>query len=240
MKKEVVIVTGAALALLLAAASVYPHRLRRVPVVNALPWTAMLGNTALIPEYRPVAQHDADIAQARLDNPKIILLGDSLTNDWRTTGKLVWDAQIAPLNAAHLGVGQETTQRLLYRLQSGELQGLTPETVVLLIGTNNIGRNTSAEIGEAVALIVRELEAQFPTARIVVFGIFPRAASGDYEGCVQEINAQLAQIPGVTFVDMSESFLLDGQLNRSMYIDGVHLSEAGYHEWAQAIRRVTR
>jgi beta-glucosidase len=47
---------------------------------------------------------------------------------------------------ANFGIARDTTQGVLYRLQNGEGKGLSPRAVMLMLGTNNSERNSTAEI----------------------------------------------------------------------------------------------
>src|SRR5512136_2505466 len=94
-------------------------------------------------------------------------------------GKPVFDKYFAPLKAANFGIGGDTTQGVLYRLQHGEGQGFSPKAVMLMIGTNNTGRNTEAEIAEGIGAVVLELRKDFPKAKILLLGVFPRSTASD-------------------------------------------------------------
>ena len=53
--------------------------------------------------------------------------------------------------------------------------GFQPRAIMLMIGTNNAGTCTSAEIAEGVGAVVLELRHDFPDAKILLLGIFPRS-----------------------------------------------------------------
>ena len=93
----------------------------------------------------------------------ILFLGDSITDGWHwdTGGKNLWAKHFAPRHAANFGIGYDRIQNVLWRIENGELDGISPEIVILLIGTNNAGnedngrpRNTTPEIIEGVSNLV--------------------------------------------------------------------------------------
>ena len=102
-------------------------------------------NTAIKPEPRDpnwVKRHDGFVEIAKAGNVDVLFIGDSITDAWRRPspdGKAVWDANFAPLRAANFGISGDRTQHLLWRLQNGELDGIKPKAVVMMIGTNNTG-----------------------------------------------------------------------------------------------------
>ena len=53
-------------------------------------------------------------------------------------GKEIWDQYYGKLNAANFGISGDKTQHVLWRIDQGELDGISPKVVVLLIGTNNL------------------------------------------------------------------------------------------------------
>lgn len=154
-----------------------------------------------------------------------------------------------PLRAANFGLDGDRTQHLLWRLQHGELEGLAPRVVVVLIGTNNTGlekdgvtpRNSPAEATEGISLVVRTLRSRLPASRILLLGIFPRGETdAPQRAQIREINAALARLDDgrqVRFLDLGPRFLApDGTLSREIMPDLVHLSEAGYAIWAAALK----
>ncbi len=73
----------------------------------------------------------------------VYFLGDSITRRWQGLDypehKKNWDKNFHGWNAADFGWGGDSTQNVLWRLDNGELEGVNPKVVVLLIGTNNLG-----------------------------------------------------------------------------------------------------
>src|SRR5438309_3506771 len=101
---------------------------------------------------QPVARTDANSKlahQQRVANRKkshidVYFVGDSITRRWRATDypKFLanWNENFSGWNAANFGWGGDTTQNILWRLRNGELEGVHPKVVVLLAGTNNVGK----------------------------------------------------------------------------------------------------
>lgn len=49
---------------------------------------------------------------ARRANPRVVFLGDSITQGWGGKGRDEWDARFAPLGAANMGIGGDWTQNI--------------------------------------------------------------------------------------------------------------------------------
>ena len=80
---------------------------------------------------------------------------------------------LRPRRAARFGIGGDSTQHLLWRLDHGEIDGIHPKVVVLLIGTNNLVSHTPAEIAEGITAVVAKLREKLPASRILLLGLFP-------------------------------------------------------------------
>ena len=213
-------------------------------------------NTAIAPEPRDggwVKRHEGFVDIAKQGNVDVLFLGDSITDAWRRDppgGKKVWDANFAPLRAANFGISGDRTQHVLWRLENGELDGIRPKAVVLMIGTNNTGferdgttpRNTPAETAEGVAAIVKKLRSKQPQAKILLLAVFPRGEKPDHPQRKQiaEINAAIARLDdgrNVRFLDIGQKFLApDGTLPKEIMPDFLHPVEKGYEIWAAAIK----
>src|SRR5213592_2220653 len=85
--------------------------------------------------------HERFLDQAKKGNIDLLFLGDSITQGWHDNA--VWKRFYGPRNAANFGIGGDRTEHVLWRLQHGEVDGIHPRVVVLMIGTNNSGANTS-------------------------------------------------------------------------------------------------
>lgn len=217
--------------------------------------TALAENTAIIPVPRTtvptnwMSLHESFVKQAKESNINLLFLGDSITAGWfwGNGGINIWKKCYAPRHAANFGIGWDRTQNVLWRIENGELDGIKPSVVVLLIGTNNCGnedsgkpRNTTPEIIEGISTIVHELRTRLPESEILLLGLFPRGEKNDpVREQVKAINAQIAKLDDgkmVKFMDIGSKFLEpDGTLSRKIMPDLLHPSEQGYQIWSDAM-----
>ena len=186
-------------------------------------------------------------ADAHALNPRIVFLGDSITQGWGSDGRAEWETRFAPLGAANLGIGGDRTQNILWRIADGALDGLSPELVVLKIGVNNLWEEVQHcgpdKVADGVAAIVAAIRAHCPDAKILVLGILPTQAdpSHSLRAIVRAVNARnAALVPTpdgqVRFADIGSVFLeADGTISTDIMPDGCHLSPRGYGLFADAI-----
>ena len=217
------------------------------------PVRAAEGNTAIQPAPQPgqgwMQRHESFLEIAKQGGVDVLFLGDSITDFWRNRGKAVWDTNFASLKAANFGISADRTQHVLWRMQHGELDGLKPKAVVLMIGTNNTGkerngdqmRNTTPEAIEGVTAVVKGLRAKLPETKILLLAIFPRGQKGDsIRDQIKEVNTAIAKLDDgkfVRFLDINQKFLEpDGTLSTEIMPDLLHPSEKGYQIWAAAIK----
>ena len=209
-------------------------------------------NTAIEPvprDERWMGRHDEFVAEAKQGGIDVLFLGDSITDGWRRAGQEIWDREYAPLKAANFGIGGDRAEQVLWRLRNGEAEGYQPKAVVLMIGTNNTGferdgttpHNTTPEIVEGVTTVVRDLREDFPTAKILLLAIFPRAEKDSARRAqVIEINQSIAKLHdgrSVHYLDIGAKFIeADGTLPTDIMPDLLHPSEKGYQIRAVAIR----
>jgi lysophospholipase L1-like esterase len=145
------------------------------------------------------------------------------------------------MKVANFGISGDTTQGVLFRLQNGEGQGFQPKAIMLMIGTNNAGNCSSAEIAEGVGAIVLEMRKDFPAAKILLLGIFPRANPGDpIRKTVLDVNPLIAKLhdgKNIFYLDIGAKFLdADGVLTAEIMPDKLHPTEKGYEIWAEAVK----
>jgi beta-glucosidase len=186
-------------------------------------------------------RHESFNERVKQGNVDLLFIGDSITQGWEGAGKNVWAKYYAPRNAVNLGIGGDRTQHVLWRLDNGNIEGISPKAAVLMIGTNNSGTNSSVQIAEGVEAIVKKLRTKLPRTKILVLGIFPRGA--DMNDVKRKVNiganriiAKLADGEMVHYLDISDKFLNDdGTLSKEVMPDLLHLNEKSYATWAEAI-----
>jgi lysophospholipase L1-like esterase len=214
--------------------------------------SARAENTATNPVPRDakwIARHEGFVKQAQQGGIDLLFMGDSITDFWRNRGSNVWNTYYAPLHAANFGISADRTQHVLWRIEHGELDGIHPKVVVLMIGTNNTGkeqdhqtiRNTPPQVIEGVTAVVHEIQAKLPETKILLLAIFPRSQRGEpIRDEIKQINLSIAQLDdgkSVTFLDIGPKFLEpDGTLSREIMPDLLHPSEKGYKIWAEAMQ----
>lgn len=172
----------------------------------------------------------------------VVFIGDSITQGWEGAGKSVWEKRYANRKAHNLGIGGDRTQHVLWRLENGNLDGLEPKVAVVMIGTNNSGkdRNTPGEITEGVTAVVSKLRTMRPQMKILLLGIFPRSQYfNDQRGALLQVNqaiAKLADNQSVFWLDFGSQLInADGSISKDLMPDYLHLSTKGYEIWADAI-----
>jgi lysophospholipase L1-like esterase len=230
---------------------------------NTNSMAAMATNAAVVPTVRPnsaiipnlsrgfVRAHTNNVAIAKQGGIDVLFMGDSITDWWRNPGrgqpidgaipyggKAVFDKHFGSWKVANFGIAGDTTQGVLYRLQDGEGQGFQPKVIMLMIGTNNTGRNSPPEIAIGVADIVFEMRKDFPDAKILLLGIFPRK-DASLMTKINEINKIIPALDDhqhVFYMDIGDKFLgPDGTIPKDIMSDGLHPTSKGYEIWANAV-----
>lgn len=188
-------------------------------------------------------RHEQCVKITQAGGVDVVFLGDSITQGWEGPGRTVWEREYAPLRAANFGFSGDRTEHVLWRLRNGEIVGLKPKAIVIMIGTNNVGHGSSdaAQTADGVRAIVAELHTKVPTAKILLLGIFPRGADADDPMRVKVADATvrfqaITGFEGVQFLDLGYAFTrIDGSLRSLLMPDLLHLNEAGYEIWAKAM-----
>ncbi|MCA9142205.1 MAG: GDSL family lipase [Planctomycetaceae bacterium] len=186
-------------------------------------------------------RHEAMNARVKEGNVDLVFIGDSITQGWEGRGKEVWQKFYDKRNAVNLGIGGDRTQHVIWRLDNGNLEGISPKLAVIMIGTNNSGTNTPEQIADGTTAIVKQLRTKTPQTKILVLGVFPRGESpADPKRQVNEktnaIVSKLADGEHVFYLDFGKNFLQDdGTLTREIMPDLLHLNEQSYAIWAESI-----
>jgi len=185
--------------------------------------------------------HESFLKRAKEGKIDLLFLGDSITEGWGNNA--VWQKHYGPLHAANFGIGGDTTENVLWRIQNGEIEGLSPKVVVLMIGTNNFGLqgHQPDDVAKGVTTIVQTLRKKLPTSKILLLAIFPRDEKPGTENRnrIKKVNDQIVALDdkkNVRFLDIGAKLANpDGTLSKEIMPDFLHLSEKGYQIWADAM-----
>lgn len=186
-------------------------------------------------------RHEANVAQMEKGDIDLLMIGDSITNGWN--GNL-WEMYYGNRKAINLGFSGDRTEHVLWRLDNLPLDKINPKAAVIMIGTNNIGHNSTnpKETSEGIKAIVDKLQKQYPDMKILLLNVFPRdeKPDGNMRKKVDEINSYLPEIfkgyKNLKLLDINGKFLeKDGTLSREIMPDSLHPREKGYGIWARAI-----
>jgi lysophospholipase L1-like esterase len=199
-------------------------------------------NSAVVPTDRAgepwwLERHQA-VLKAVHTHPEtqLLLIGDSITNNYDKANppdenfQPIWKKFYEPRKALNLGFSGDTTANVLWRLDHGEVDGLHPKVVVLLIGTNNTGHyNQTAEQTEAgIDAVIAALEQHLSETQILLLGILPSDISDSKTERDRAVNKYLAtcygENPRITYLDIGSIFYKNGGyknggLNTSIFYD---------------------
>ena len=178
-----------------------------------------------------------------LGDVQLVFLGDSITHAWENKGKDIWKENYASYNALNLGFSGDRTEHVLWRLDHGELDGIKPKAIVIMIGTNNAGhrKEESAKTAAGIKAILESIEKKQPQAKVLLLGIFPRGATSDdpmrkLTDATNEIIKEYADNKRVFYLNINDGFLdKDGKLSRKIMPDLLHPSQSQYQVWADSI-----
>ena len=102
-----------------------------------------------------------------------VLLGDSIT-DFFNWYELFYNFSKSSGQAVYnRGISGDTTDRLLERLHDNVLN-ISPKNIVLLIGTNDIGKGIPLENSvNNVDSILEEIKKNYPQANVILQAVYP-------------------------------------------------------------------
>lgn len=173
------------------------------------------------------------IATGQGHNRLNVLVGDSLSvwfpHDQLPQGKL-W------LNQS---VSGEATGHILKRLHF--LKPTQPDRIFVLAGVNDLRQGVTDEvIIQNWRTLVQTLRQQHPHAEIILQSLLPTRLAAIPNDRIRHLNEHLAAIAhqnGATYLDLYTRFTDDqGNLDRNLTTDGIHLSRQGYSVWQQVLQ----
>lgn len=166
--------------------------------------------------------------------PDKIFLGDSITDHGE------FQEYYPEEKVLNRGIAEDTSNGVLNRI--AEVVDRNPKEVYIMIGINDIGAGASSAAYEKN---MRKIIESFDLAktRLVLQSILP-INNKDFNNelsneTVDEFNhilESLASEYGISYVDLQPVFEeADGQLEKEITIDGIHLKGIGYDRWIKSL-----
>lgn len=194
--------------------------------------------------YEWNTRHSRILEMNREDPPKALIIGNSIVNYWGGEpaapylyGKKVWEKWMKPEGYRNLGFGWDRIENVLWRVYHGELTGFQADKIVLMIGTNNLESDTDSEIVGGIRFLTQQIRVRQPLAEIKVVGILPRLGM---EKRIALINKEIEKAVSpcqVVFVEAGAGLLKpSGEIDESLFRDGLHLNEKGYEKIVRKIK----
>lgn len=199
-------------------------------------------------EPRFQQRHLENLARTREGRIGLLFLGDSITEGWFWGGnREIWDEHFGAHAPANFGIGGDRTEHLLWRIDEGELDGIDPRAIVLLIGTNNIG-SPAEQIEAGVHEVIRRIRDELPDTHLLLLGIFPRGPDPAdpsvrlMRAKIESVNRSLAALDDgdrTRVLDLRPRFVeRNGTISPEIMPDALHLSAEGYRIWADAMKPI--
>ncbi|MCP4847823.1 MAG: hypothetical protein GY899_07755 [Verrucomicrobiaceae bacterium] len=186
-------------------------------------------------------RHETINERVKKGNVDLLMIGDSITHWWDKAGKEVWDNYYAKRNAVNLAISGDRTEHVLWRLENGNINGISPKLAVLMIGTNNHMSSPPHVTAGDIRLIIKLLRSKLPKTKVLLLGIFPRGGNDDDTArqVNMQVNRLISKFPDefkmVSYLNINETFLTGRNLRHDLIPDGSHPNEKGYTAWAKAM-----
>ena len=165
----------------------------------------------------------------------IVFLGDSLTD------YVPFNELLPGLPVINRGIAGDNTLGALIRID--EVISLKPAKLFILLGTNDIVYNMSAEkTAENLTAIIRKVQEGSPETKIYLETIMPTNPNYETHRPNDVINSwnervrAVAKETGCTLIDTHTHMAEDGILPDRYTVDGVHFSGEGVVRWVEFLK----
>lgn len=202
-------------------------------------------NHHFVPEHQPLAElvsfcnSCSFLKTERFFNFFAVFFGDSITDWFDRDGTATWNNYYGSLLAANVAVAGDRTQTTIDRINGGNIDNYNIETAVLMIGTNDLSGGLEVQyVADKTLEIINLIKEHNPEVKVLLLGIFPRNGEAIHTNirAVNELTSQYANGEDIFYLDMSSKFENGlGVVKPELYTDGLHLSAAGYVEWARTM-----
>lgn len=218
-----------------------PFARRRLAALLAVCWGFGPPAAATTIDPRWLASFEGFAAADRQAAPVqggVVFVGSSSFRLWRNLETTFSDAGAQIVNRAFGGSRLADCERHLDRL----VLPYEPRLVVVYAGDNDLAEGrTPQQVMDSFAGFVDGVRRALPQARIAYVSIKPSPARAALLPQVREANALISAyaqtLPGLSFIDVYSGMVDDsGRPRPELFLaDRLHLNEAGYEVWRDAI-----
>ena len=198
----------------------------------------------LLKEQEKIQTKYRELNQVSVLEPDIIFIGDSIV-EYYPLQELFGVAKMI----VNRGIRGSQTRLLLENLDA-HLYGDAVDQIVLLIGTNDIGKDISMnEALDNLENVIQSIAREYPLSQIKLLSILPVNEGEEYKQTVyirtnekirewnQAYEALASAYMQVNFLPIYDSLTdAEGQLKSAYTTDGLHLSVAGYQALSDALK----
>ena len=200
----------------------------------------------LLKEQEKIQTKYRELNQVSVLEPDMIFIGDSIV-EYYPLQELLGTAK----TIVNRGIRGYQTRLLLENLDA-HLYGDAVDQIVLLIGTNDIGKDIPMnEALNNLERVIQSIARDYPLSQIKLLSILPVNEGERYKQTVyirtnekirewnQSYEALASVYMQVDFVPVYDSLTdTEGQLKKDYTTDGLHLSVAGYQVLSEALKGV--
>ncbi|HMB24075.1 MAG TPA: GDSL-type esterase/lipase family protein, partial [Anaerolineales bacterium] len=159
----------------------------------------------------------------------------------------LWEVYFSDFKPANLGVGADCIENLLWRVENGEIENFAPQLILLLIGTNNLAKDSEETIVEGIVETARSIQRKCAKTKLVVLGLLPRERDENGNDCmarIEKINRELnakSKLNNYQYEYFGDKLLgNNGEIDKTIMPDGLHLNEEGYKLAGPLIQEIIR
>ena len=198
----------------------------------------------LLKEQEKIQTKYRELNQVSVIEPDIIFIGDSIV-EYYPLQELFGTAK----TIVNRGIRGYQTKLLLENLDA-HLYGDAVDQIVLLIGTNDIGKDIPMnEALDNLERVIQSIARDYPLSQIKLVSILPVNEGEEYKQTVyirtnEKIREWNQAFETLAFAYMQVDFVpiydsltdSEGQLKKDYTTDGLHLSVAGYQALSDALK----
>jgi lysophospholipase L1-like esterase len=189
-------------------------------------------------------RHEALLRAPERATAEVVLIGDAVADSWFSSRAFQkkWGKR-RPLNLAIAG---DQTQHLLWRIEQGALDGLSPRLVIVAVGSQNLADGFSAaETARGIRAVLGRIREKVPSSGVMLVGLLPSGQSPEdpRRAEVTAVNAALRDhgLERVVVTDVGGVFLdADGSISPTVMSDYEHPTPLGYEALTLSVSLVAQ